>query len=253
MSGHSKWSTIKRAKGANDAKRGALFTKLAREIVIAAKEGGADIESNFRLRLVIDKARSANMPKDNIERAIKRGAGQLDGEAEILEIIYEGYGPGGIAMLVEVATDNKNRAVSEVRHTFSRFGGNLGSDGCVAWMFSRKGQLVIDPGDSDPEEVALEAIDAGAEDFEIIEGGLEITTDLGDFKAVQEAMAAATYNIESAELVWLPQTYAELDEKDALRGLKLAEALEDLDDVQSVYSNVDISDELMAKYTGEAA
>jgi len=253
MSGHSKWATIKRTKSANDAKRGKIFTKLGHEIAVAAREGGPDPDANFRLRLALDKAKQANMPKDNIERAIKRGSGELKGAAELEEVIYEGYGPSGIAILVEALTDNRNRAVSEVRHTFARHGGNLGSEGCVAWMFSHKGYLGISPADGDPEEIALKAIDAGAEDFEISEGLVEVYTEMTDFKAVQEALAAANLTIENAQLSWVPQSTVTLDEKEALRAMRLIEALEELDDVQQVYSNLEMPDELIAKFEEEAA
>lgn len=253
MSGHSKWATIKRAKGANDAKRGQLFTKLGHEIAIAAREGGADADANFRLRLVLDKAKRANMPKDNIERAIKRGTGELKDGAVLEEVTYEGYGPNGLAILVQGLSDNKNRTVSEVRHTFSKYGGNLGSEGCVAWMFDHKGYIAIEPGDEDPEVIALIAIDSGAEDVEYSEAMVEIYTELADFKAVQEALSEANYEITSSQLSWLPQSTMEMDEKDTLKAMKLLEALEELEDVQDVYSNLDISDEAIAQFEDEAA
>jgi len=253
MSGHSKWATIRRSKGVNDAKRGQLFTKLGHEIVIAAREGGPDPEANFRLRLVLDKARQANMPKDNVERAIKRGSGELKGADDLQEVMYEGYGPYGTAIIAQGLSDNRNRTVSEVRHVFSRFGGNLGADGSVAWMFARKGYISIEPKDNDPEEIALVAIDAGAEDVEISEDMVEVYTQVQDFKAVQEALSAASYEISSAQLSWIPQSYLSLDEKETLQTMKLIEALEDLDDIQQVFSNLDISDELMAKYEAQAA
>ena len=253
MSGHSKWATIRRSKGVNDAKRGQLFTKLGHEIAIATREGGTDPEANFRLRLVLDKARQANMPKENIERAIKRGSGELKGAEELQEVMYEGYGPHGTAIIVQGLSDNRNRTVSEVRHVFSRFGGNLGADGCVAWMFARKGYISVDPKDNDPEEIALVAIDAGAEDVEISDGLVEVYTEVQDFKAVQEALSAASYEISNAQLSWIPQSYLSLGEKESLQTMKLIEALEDLDDIQQVYSNLDISDELMAKYEAQAA
>jgi len=253
MSGHSKWATIRRSKGANDAKRGQLFTKLGHEIVIAAREGGSDPEANFRLRLVLDKARQANMPKDNIERAIKRGSGELKDAEELQDVMYEGYGPHGTAIIVQGLSDNRNRTVSEVRHVFSRFGGNLGADGCVAWMFSRKGYIGVDPKDNDPEEIALVAIDAGAEDVEISDDLVEVYTEPQDFKAVQETLSAAEYEIGNAQLSWIPQSSMALDEKETMQTMKLIEALEDLDDVQQVFSNLDISDEMMAKYEAQAA
>lgn len=253
MSGHSKWATIKRTKSANDAKRGQLFTRLGREIMIAVREGGPDPESNFRLRLVIDKAKRANMPKENIERAIKRGAGEGGDAAELVECIYEGYGPNGTAILVQALTDNRNRTVSEVRHTFSRYGGNLGADGCVSWMFSRKGYITVRVGDADPDEIALAAIDAGAEDIETEGEFVNIYTQPNDFKAVQEALAAAGYEIEEAQLSWVPQSSLSLDEQSTLKTMKLIEALEDLEDVQQVYTNLDIQDEVIAKFESQAA
>jgi YebC/PmpR family DNA-binding regulatory protein len=253
MSGHSKWSTIKRAKGAADAKRGQLFTKIGHELAIAAREGGSDTESNFRLRLVLEKARRANMPKENIDRAIKRGSGELKDGIVLEENIYEGYGPHGTAIMVQVLSDNKNRTVSDVRRAFSRHGGNLGSDGCVAWMFSRKGYLSINPGDSDPDEVALVAIDAGAEDVEVSEGLVEVYTQPEGFKVVQEALADASYEITNAQLSWRPQSTMTLGEKETFQTMKLLEALEELDDVQEVFSNLDLSDEMIAKYEAEAA
>jgi len=253
MSGHSKWATIKRTKQANDAKRGKMFTKMGQEIVIAVRKGGPDPDSNFHLRLALDKARRANMPKDNIARAIKRGSGEIKGENELIETMYEGYGPHGIAILIHSLSDNRNRAVSNVRSTLSRHGGNLGSDGCVSWMFSRKGYLVVEPGDEDPEEVALAAIDAGAEDVEIGEGMVEVYTQAEDFKAVQEALAEASYRIATAQLSWLPQTTMSLDEGKTIKTMKLLEDLEELDEVQEVFSNLDIADEIIARYEAQAA
>jgi len=253
MSGHSKWATIKRSKGVADAKRGQLFTKLGHEIVVAAREGGGDPEANYRLRLVLEKAKQANMPKENIERAIKRGTGELKGDAELAEVLYEGYGPNGTAVLVSTLSDNRNRTVSEVRRAFSRHGGNLGSDGCVAWMFERKGYISIDPGDNDPEEIMLLAIDAGADDVEVGDGIVEVYTKPTELKAVQEALSAAKYEISSASLSWMPQTRITLGEKETFQTMKLLEALEELEDVQEVFSNIDITDELVAKYEAEAA
>ena len=253
MSGHSKWATIKRSKAANDAKRGKLFTKLGHEIALAAREGGPDPEINFRLRLVLDNARRANMPKENTERAIARGAGTGGEGAALEELTYEGYGPSGIAILVEVLTDNRNRTVSDVRHAFARHGGNLGEDGCVAWMFSHKGYIALQPGDTDPEEVALEAIDAGAEDVAFGELMVEVYTQLEDFKKVQSAMEASDYEVIEAQLSWEPQSTLNLDEKGTLKVMKLIEALEDLDDVQQVHSNIAIADELIEKFESAAA
>jgi YebC/PmpR family DNA-binding regulatory protein len=253
MSGHSKWATIKRSKGANDAKRGQLFTKLGHEIAVAAREGGPDPDANFRLRIVLDNARRANMPKDNIERAIARGTGQLQDGAVLEEAIFEGYGPNGTAFMVLTLSDNRNRTVSDVRRTFTRYAGNLGSDGCVAWMFSRKGTIAIEPGDEDPDEVALMAIDAGAEDVEIEEDLVQVYTEPSDLKTVQEALQDASFKVAEANLAWIPQSTVSLDEKATVQSLKLIEALEELNDVQEVYTNLDISDEAMAKFAGEAA
>jgi len=254
MSGHSKWASIKRQKGVNDSRRGQLFTKLGREIAVAAREGGPDPEMNFRLRLVLDKAKQANMPKDNIDRAIKRGSGEGSDGAQMEEHTYEGYGPHGTAMIVQVVTDNRNRTVSEVRHAFSRYGGNLGSDGSVAWMFSRQGVVTISAEDDDAsDEIALVAIDAGAADVETAEGVVTVYTEMSDFKAVQEALTGSGYAVTDAQLSWIPQSQMTLDEREAMTTLKLMDALEELDDVQEVFSNLDISDELLAKFENEAA
>jgi len=253
MSGHSKWATIRRSKGAADAKRGQLFTKIGHELAIVAREGGPDPEANFRLRLVLEKAKRANMPKENIERAIRRGSGQAQDGSSLEEAIYEGYGPHGTAILVQVLSDNRNRTVSDVRRAFSRHGGNLGADGCVAWMFSRKGYMLISPGDNDPEEIGLVAIDAGAEDVDVGDDGVEVYTQPEDFKKVQEAMVAAQHEVTNAQLYWKPQTTMALSEKDTFQTMKLLESLEELDDVQEVFSNLDMSDEMIAKYEAEAA
>jgi YebC/PmpR family DNA-binding regulatory protein len=252
MSGHSKWATIKRSKAATDSKRGKIFTKLGHEIAIAAREGGADPDANTRLRLILEKARQANMPKENIDRAIKRASGQAGDGAELEEVLYEGYGPHGIAIIVQTLTDNKNRTVSEVRHAFSRAGGNLGANGSVAWMFDRKGYILLKPGKSDPEEVALEAIEAGADDIEVGDDTVEVYTQLESFARVRDAMIGS-YEMENAQLSWIPQTTTALDEKQTLQVMKLLEMLEDLDDVQEVYSNLDIQDDLIAKFEAEAA
>jgi YebC/PmpR family DNA-binding regulatory protein len=246
MSGHSKWSTIKRKKGAADAKRGQLFTKLGREIVIAAREGG-DPATNFKLRLAVDKARIANMPKDNIQRAIRRGTGAEKGE-ELEEVNYEGYGPHGVALLVQVLTDNRNRAVSDVRRAFSRHGGSLGETGCVAWLFEPKGYITIFPNDSDPDELALLAIDAGADDVTVGSDLVEVYTHLSDFQRVKEALEDNGITLESADISMIPKSLMELDEKDTIKAMILIDALEELEDVQQVYSNLTITDEVMAQY-----
>lgn len=253
MSGHSKWASIKRQKGVNDTKRGQLFTKLGREIAVAAREGGPDPEMNFRLRLVLDKAKQANMPKENIDRAIKRGSGEGSDGMQMEEHIYEGYGPHGTAIILQVMTDNRNRTVSEVRHAFTRYGGNLGSDGSVAWMFSRKGVIAVDVGNEDPDEVALVAIDAGASDVETTDEGVTVYTEMTDFKVVQEALSEMGYKISDAQLSWIPQSHITLEEREAMTTLKLMDALEELDDVQEVFSNLDLNDELLASLEGEAA
>ena len=247
MSGHSKWSTIKRKKAATDAKRGKLFTKMGRELAIAARTGGADPDINFRLRLIIDKARAVNMPKDNIERAIRRGAGLEKGEA-LEEITYEGYGPQGVAMLVQVLTDNRNRSVADVRRLFSRHGGSLGESGCVAWQFDTKGYITIDAAQSDPDAVFEVAVDSGAEDVTIGDDLIEILTSQSDLHVVKEALSAGEIPVESAELSMIPKTTMTLDEKATLSNMNLIDALEELDDVQQVYSNLEISDEAMVAY-----
>jgi YebC/PmpR family DNA-binding regulatory protein len=247
MSGHSKWATIKRSKGAADAKRGQLFTKLGREIMVAVREGGSDPGSNFRLRLIIEKAKEANMPKDNIERAIQRGSGLLKGDT-LEEVIYEGYGPEGTAVLVSALTDNRNRSVAEIRRVFTRHGGNLGETGCVAWLFDRKGYLTIQPENGDAEELALKAIDAGAEDVKVSDDLVEVITLPEDFQKVRDALEENEVEVDSAELSWLPKTTVQLDDKTTTQNMRLVEDLEELEDVLNVYSNLDISDEVMAKY-----
>ncbi|MCL5960938.1 MAG: YebC/PmpR family DNA-binding transcriptional regulator [Chloroflexi bacterium] len=249
MSGHSKWAQIKRQKGANDAKRGQLFTKLGREITVAAREGGGDPDANFRLRLTIQKAREANMPLENIERAIKRAAGTLDGAA-LEEVLYEGYGPSGAAIMVEALTDNRNRTVSEVRSMFTRGGGSLGETGCVGWLFDSKGVITVDAEGHDADEIALTAIDAGAEDVSTEDGAIEIYTEPSDLDATRQKLEQSGLKITSAEITLQPKSTVELDEKDALQVLKLMEKLEDLDDVQRVHSNVDFSEDVIEKYEG---
>jgi YebC/PmpR family DNA-binding regulatory protein len=250
MSGHSHWATIKRQKGTADAKRGQLFTKLGREIEIAAREGGADLTSNFRLRLCVDKARQAAMPKENIERAILRGTGQLKGES-IEQVSYEGYGPQGTAVIVEVMTDNRNRAVSEVRRVFSRHGGNLGESGSVSWMFERKGYISITPENGDSDELALMAIDAGADDVKTAEDLVEVYTKVEELQQIKGALEASNITFDSAELAWVPKTMLQLDNRATVQNLKLIDDLEELDDVQQVFTNLDITDEALAAYENE--
>jgi len=247
MSGHSKWSTIKYKKGAADAKRGKIFTKLIKEITLAARLGGGDIEGNARLRQAIAVAKAENMPKDNIERAIKKGSGGLEGGAAYEEIVYEGYGPGGVAVLIEVMTDNKNRTVSEIRHIFSKHGGNLGENGCVAWIFEKKGSIIFNK-DAIAEDRLMElALEAGAEDVVDQESEYEVITELGTFEDVRSAMDAAGVSYLLAEIGMIPQNTVKLEEDKAGQMLKLMEQMEDNDDVQNVYANFDIPDEIMEK------
>ncbi len=250
MSGHSKWSTIKHKKAAQDAKRGKLFTRLAREITIAARSGG-DPETNFSLRLAVDKAKAANMPKDNIERAIKRGTGELKGE-ELFEVMYEGYAPHGVALLIQALTDNKNRTVADIRRVLTRQGGTMAEAGSVAWQFERKGYIAIEPDGVDPDAVFEVAVEAGAEDVIFGDDMIEIYALVEDFQAVRQALADAGITVESAELSMVPKTMMQLGEKETLQVMGVIEALEELDDTQQVYSNLDISDEVMAKYEAAA-
>ncbi len=250
MSGHSKWSTIKRQKGANDAKRGAIFTKVAREIGIAARAGGGDPDANYRLRLAIDKARSVNMPADNIKRAIEKATGGGDGE-QFEEIIYEGYGPGGVAFLVETATDNKNRTAADVRAIFTKAGGQLAGSGAVAWQFEPRGLITVKAKGQDHDDVALAAIDAGAEDVDTSDQELvEVYTTPGGLEQVRKALDAAGMPVEHAESTMIARNTVEVDEQRARQNLRLVESLEDLDDVQRVTANFDIPEELFAEVAG---
>ena len=245
MSGHNKWSTIRHKKGAADAKRGKIFTKLIKEITVAARLGGADPDGNPRLRAVIDKAKSENMPKDNIERAIKKGTGDLDG-VSYEEINYEGYGPGGVAVLVEVMTDNRNRSVSDIRSIFTKCNGNMGETGCVSWMFDKKGLIVFSkPNDFD--RLFEAALEAGAEDVTDEGEQYEVLTDPLSFIEVREALVEAGLKFESADITMIPQTLVKLEGKNAENMLKLMDRLEDNDDVQNVYANFDISAEEMER------
>jgi len=245
MSGHSKWSSIKHKKGATDAKRGKVFTRLIKEITVAARMGGGgDPASNPRLRTAIQAAKNENMPKDNIERAIKKGTGELEG-VNYEESIYEGYGPGGAAIFIESLTDNKNRAVADIRYIFSKNGGNLGENGCVAWMFDKKGYINIEKKSANEEKIMEIAIDAGAEDIREEENNIEIITSLEDFESVKEIIDDASISYLDAEITMLPQTTAYLEGKEAEQMIRLMEALEDCDDVQKVYTNADIPDELV--------
>lgn len=247
MSGHSKWSTIKRKKGAIDAKRGKIFTKIIKEITLAARLGGGDVEGNARLRQAIMAAKEENMPKDNIDRAIKKGVGGGEGAANFEEVTYEGYGPAGVAVLVEVMTDNKNRTVAEIRHIFSKHGGNLGENGCVGWIFSKKGSIVIDKKEVD-EDVLMElALDAGAEDV-LSEGNeFEVVTDPASFEEVKKVIDAKGIKHLEARIGMIPSNTVKLELGKAEQMLKMMEKLEDNDDVQNVYSNFDIDEDVMEK------
>ena len=242
MSGHSKWATIKHAKGAADAKRGQMFTKFIKEISIAARMGGGDPNGNPRLRTAILKARAANMPKDNIERAIKQGTGELGG-ASYEELLYEGYAPGGVAVLVEVLTDNKNRAAANVRNLFSKNGGNLGATGSVSYMFNRKGVIEYDAEVVSEEKLMEDALEAGAEDIQSEAGVLTVTTDPNDFASVLENLQEKGFESVSAEVSMVPATYMSLDAETVRKVLKMVERLEEDDDVQNVYTNLDIPDD----------
>jgi YebC/PmpR family DNA-binding regulatory protein len=247
VSGHSKWSTIKRKKGANDAKRGKVFTKLIKEIMVSARMGGGDIDSNPRLRSAVSAAKTENMPKDNIERAIKKGCGDLDG-AVYEEILYEGYGPGGVAVLVETMTDNKNRTVADVRHYFAKSNGNLGESGCVAWMFDQRGLISVDAEGVDEEQLMEVALEAGAEDVVTEDGSFQILTAPTDFNQVLEFLENKGITSTEASISMIPKnTIAISEEKTAAAMLKLLENLEDHDDVQKVHANFDIPEDILER------
>jgi len=245
MSGHSKWSTIKRKKGAIDAKRGKIFTKIIKEITLATRLGGGDIEGNSRLRQAVMLAKEENMPKDNIERAIKKGTGGGEGATAYEEVTYEGYGPGGAAVLVEIMTDNKNRTVAEIRHIFSKHGGNLGENGCVAWMFAKKGSIVIDKKVIDEDALMELVLEAGAEDVKTEDSEYEVITDPGSFEAVKKILDDKGIKHLEARIGMIPSNTVKLEANKAEQMLKMMEKLEDNDDVQNVYSNFDIDEEVM--------
>lgn len=245
MSGHSKWSKIKRQKGTSDASRGQLFTKLTREIMVAARQGGPNPESNFRLRLAVQRARDSNMPLDNIERAIKKGSGATDAST-LTELTLEGYGANGVAVMVEAMTDNRNRTLSDVRSVFARHGGNLGESGCVSWLFENRGIITVDTKDGDAEELALLAIDAGADDVQTEKGYLEVLVNPQKLEAVRKAIEQKR-PIISAEVSLVPKSTVMVDEQGALKVLKLLDHLEELDDVQRAFSNVDYSEAVLEK------
>lgn len=246
MAGHSKWANIKHRKAKADEKKAKIFTKIGRELMVAVRQGGPDPEANPRLKAVIQKAKSVNMPNENIMRHIQKATGGAD-NTNYEEVVYEGYGPGGVAILLEIMTDNRNRTAGEIRHLFSRNGGNLGESGCVAWMFQSKGIINLELGDTDdPDTVVMEVIEAGAEDVSINDGLVEVVTSPEDFEKVRETLAGAGYKIQSAELTKVPQTTVQIsDPEQAKQLLRLMDLLEDHDDVQDVYANFDIPDELL--------
>jgi YebC/PmpR family DNA-binding regulatory protein len=246
MSGHSKWSTIKRKKGKLDEERGKMFTKLIREITVAAREGGGDLESNARLRTAVNTAKAANMPADNIKRGILKGTGELEG-VHYEQSTYEGYGPGGVAVLVETLSDNKNRTVAEIRHIFTRHNGNLGEVGCVGWMFDRKGYIVVDKGTIDEDALMERALEAGASDFVAGNDIYEIYTEFVDFESVRSTLEKAGVKFATAEISMLPQTTVKLEGKPAEQMIKLFEELEDHDDIQKVFANFDIDESVLIK------
>jgi YebC/PmpR family DNA-binding regulatory protein len=247
MSGHSHWATIRRKKGAADAKRGQVFTRLAREIVIAAREGGGDPDSNFRLQLAIDRARASNMPKENIERAIKRGTGESKEGNAIEEVMYEGYAPHGIALMMSVVTDNRNRSVAEIRHVLNRYGGSMAEAGSVAWQFKRIAYFSFEQGNHNQDTIFEQAVEAGADDVTFEDGWVEIVGPVESFKSISDALKALKIVPEEAELRMSPTNETELEDDHTVQVLKMIEALEELDDVQSVYSNLSISDSAMAQ------
>ena len=247
MSGHSKWSQIKRQKGVADAKRGQIFTKITRAIIIAVREGGSNPEANFRLRLAIQKARDSSMPMENIERAIKKGSGELEGTI-MAEMTIEGYGPGGAAVLVQALSDNRNRTIQEVRSIFTRHGGSLGESGCVAWLFDPKGMITVKTNGLNADDLALQAIDAGAEDVKIGDNYVEIYTKPNELEKVKGALEQNGLKVTSTELSMVPKTTVELEEKPALQTIKLIDKLEELDEVQHVATNADFSESVLEKY-----
>ena len=251
MSGHSKWSTIKHAKAITDARRGKLFTKLTREIIIAARQGGGDPSMNIRLRMAMQKAKDANMPNDNIDRAVKRGTGESGDQDQMVEFTYEGYGPGGVAIMLQTLTDNRNRTVSDIRSTLTKAGGNLAQSGAVAWQFEPKGIVVVDAEPDDAEEFALVAIDAGADDFETFDTTLQIYSPVNRLEEIRQTLTDTDAAIVSSELSMIPNNTITLDRKVANQILRLLDQLEELDDVQKVYSNADFPDEVLEQYRDE--
>ena len=252
MSGHSKWSSIKHGKAITDARRGQLFTKLSKEIIVAAGEGGADPDMNIRLRMAIQRAKDSNMPAANIERAVKRGSGEGAGQDQMVEVVYEGYGPGGTAILLRTLTDNRNRTVSDIRSTFTKAGGNLADAGAVAWQFEQKGVIVVDAEGEEAEDLTLVAIDAGADDFETLDSTLHVYSPPDRLEQLRKTLAERNATIRSSELSMIPNNTIPLEEKTALQSLRLLDRLEELDDVQRVFSNADFPDEALERYRNEA-
>ena len=246
MSGHSKWSTIKRKKGAEDAKRAKIFTRLGRDIMVAAREGGGDENTNPKLKLAIAKARAANMPKENVERAVKKGTGEIDG-GEVVEMLYEGYGPEGVAYIVEILTDNKNRALAEIKHAFTKHAGSLATNGAVMWQFDQRGYITL-KGAADFDDVFMDAAEAGAEDVVDEDGIIAVYTARDDFAAIEQALTDAGYQLEDSELRWFPQNEVEVPTGKALQNMRLMEQLEDADDVQTVSTNLNITDDILAAF-----
>ena len=244
MAGHSKWANIKHRKGAQDAKRGKIFTKIIKEITIAARLGGGDLDANPRLRKAVSSGKSNNLPIDNITRAIKKGTGELEG-VSYEEVTYEGYGPGGVAIMMDIITDNKNRTVAEVRHLLSKYGGNLGETGSVAWVFDKKGQIILDSNSGDEDVIFQAALEAGADDFEAEDGFYTVTTDPTSLMDVRETLEKAGYEIRSAEIEMVPKTLQKLEGKEAQSTLKLMDVLEDNDDITKLYSNFDVDEEAL--------
>ena len=251
MSGHSKWSTIKHAKAVTDARRGKLFTKLTREIIVSARQGGGDPTMNIRLRMAIQKAKDANMPNDNIDRAVKRGTGEGSDQDQMVEFTYEGYGPGGVAIMLQTLTDNRNRTVSAIRSTLTKAGGNLAQSGAVAWQFEQKGIVVVDAEEEEAEEFALVAIDAGADDFETFDTTLQIFSPVDRLEDIRQTLTDTEASVVSSELSMIPNSTISLDMKAATQTLRLLDQLEELDDVQKVYSNADFPDEVLEQYRDE--
>jgi len=252
MSGHSKWSTIKHGKAITDARRGLLFTKLAREIIAAVRQGGPTPDSNLRLRMAIQKAKDNNLPSDNVERAIKRASGEGSDQNQMAEVTYEGYGPGGAAIMLETLTDNRNRTVSDIRSTLTKAGGNLAETGAVAWQFEQKAVVVVEADEEQAEELTLVAIDAGADDFETFDSTLQVYSTPDGLEGIRATLSEHEARVTSSEVALLPKSTIALDDSAAIQTLRLLDRLEELDDVQRVFSNADFSDEVLERYKGEA-